>query len=269
MDMSEAAVKSGQTNPTEVIKLLKRGVSIHSVENLHAKVFAVGRRAFIGSTNASNRSKDVLVEASVATNDASAVSACREFVGSLTGEPVTLHHARNMERIYRPPHIKGRRQRVRGRRGEATPTHSRLWVLSLVVRSWDAQAEEEKSKGLPTAESRLRSTSRYKVDDFHWSGGSFLNRAKRNDLVIQVVEENKRRVMVRPPARVIYVKRYMKGRSNQAIAFLEMPKRLRSKKLALVRRRLGPASEFMKKRRVERVVRNVSLAHDILNLWRH
>src|SRR5687768_6337988 len=38
VDMSLAAVKSGQTRPADVLPLLRRGVAVYSVENLHAKV---------------------------------------------------------------------------------------------------------------------------------------------------------------------------------------------------------------------------------------
>ena len=39
------AVRSGQTNPSEIIKLLSRSVEIHACRNLHAKVFVFGDTA--------------------------------------------------------------------------------------------------------------------------------------------------------------------------------------------------------------------------------
>ena len=39
VDASEHAVKSGQTNPSELIAFLRSGVEVHSAENLHAKVY--------------------------------------------------------------------------------------------------------------------------------------------------------------------------------------------------------------------------------------
>ena len=36
VDVSEPTVTSGQTKPLEVSKLLRKGVEVHSVENLHA-----------------------------------------------------------------------------------------------------------------------------------------------------------------------------------------------------------------------------------------
>jgi hypothetical protein len=40
VDMSERAVRSGQTKPSEVLKLINVGVETHTVDNLHAKVFS-------------------------------------------------------------------------------------------------------------------------------------------------------------------------------------------------------------------------------------
>src|SRR5712664_1556260 len=66
VDASESAVKSGQTCPAELKKLLKRGVRIYSRKNLHAKIFVFGPKAFIGSANVSRNSASMLHEAVVA-----------------------------------------------------------------------------------------------------------------------------------------------------------------------------------------------------------
>src|SRR5437870_2463699 len=69
VDMSPRAVRSGQTDPSEIIKLLEKGVQIHSVENLHAKVFVLGSHVIIGSANASRHSANCLIEVAVETAD--------------------------------------------------------------------------------------------------------------------------------------------------------------------------------------------------------
>ena len=73
VDASERAVASGQTCPADLNKLLNKGVAIYSVPNLHAKVFALGRAAYIGSVNVSNRSALQLIEAAVRTTEPRAV----------------------------------------------------------------------------------------------------------------------------------------------------------------------------------------------------
>src|SRR5262245_29277937 len=77
VDMSRHAVGSGQTLPEEILTLVNKGVDVHSVQNLHAKVFVIGNRAFIGSTNASNHSANGLVEACVETDSRTVVGSSR------------------------------------------------------------------------------------------------------------------------------------------------------------------------------------------------
>jgi hypothetical protein len=58
-------------------------VEVHSVENLHAKVFVAGARALVGSTNVSFTSATGLVEALLETSDREPVRQCRDCVKSL------------------------------------------------------------------------------------------------------------------------------------------------------------------------------------------
>ena len=101
VDMSRKAVGSGQTNPSEIIKLLKNGVEIHSVENLHAKVFVLGKSAIVGSTNVSQLSAGSLIEAAIETTDAAIVASCKRFVLDYAGEYITLQYARRTTRVLR------------------------------------------------------------------------------------------------------------------------------------------------------------------------
>jgi hypothetical protein len=105
VDASEGAVKSGQTCPAELKKLQKRGVIIYRIPNLHAKIVAFDKDAFIGSANVSNRSATALIEAVVQTNDPGLVRSARTFVRGLCLDelsPTTIDH---LDAIYRPPRI--------------------------------------------------------------------------------------------------------------------------------------------------------------------
>jgi hypothetical protein len=130
VDMSERAVKSGQTKPSEVSKLLRNGVEVHSIENLHAKVFVVGRRVLVGSTNVSFTSANGLVEALLETNTQEPVRLCRDFVKSLLGEVVDEAHARRMQRLYRPPRF-GKGNQKRTAKHTRQPAHSPLWAIPM------------------------------------------------------------------------------------------------------------------------------------------
>ena len=122
VDASELAVKSGQTCPAELSRLQKTGVRIFSVPNLHAKLFVFGRRLFIGSTNASNRSANTLIEAIVTTTDSDAVRAARKFVKDLCVHELGPDALHELQSVYRPPRILG----ARAPRRKSSNTRNRI-----------------------------------------------------------------------------------------------------------------------------------------------
>lgn len=124
VDMSERAVRSGQTKPSEIGKLLKAGVDVHTVENLHAKVFVADGLPIVGSTNASHNSAETLVEAVLETQHREIVRSCRDFVRSLRGELVTPEYVKHMQRLYRPPRFPPRKHDSPP--ASFAPSHSRL-----------------------------------------------------------------------------------------------------------------------------------------------
>src|SRR4051812_27846131 len=73
-NFSLAAVKTGASNPHVGLQLLKKGVEIRSVPDLHAKVIANGRWLFAGSMNASRNSEGKLLECVVAIDSQDEVS---------------------------------------------------------------------------------------------------------------------------------------------------------------------------------------------------
>jgi hypothetical protein len=85
-----ASIRSGLVNPREIVTFIKRGVEVHSVSNLHAKVYVFGRIAVVGSANVSASSELQLVEGACEIHVSSVVSQCRGFVLSLRGEIVAL-----------------------------------------------------------------------------------------------------------------------------------------------------------------------------------
>jgi phosphatidylserine/phosphatidylglycerophosphate/cardiolipin synthase-like enzyme len=99
VDASERAVGAGQTDPGEILYFINRGVKVHSVENLHAKVFVLADAAVMGSTNVSRRSAVLLQEAAVLTTERGVVAASRRFVESQLGEEVTAEHARRLKKL--------------------------------------------------------------------------------------------------------------------------------------------------------------------------
>jgi hypothetical protein len=190
------------------------------------------------------------------------------FVESLRGEHVTLEHAQQMAKVYRPPKIGGRARQITRKNTKLVPGHARTWVVQLARTQWDVQDYAAQKKGMPIAKHRLTSTRRFEVDDFSWTGAEFARRVKCGDLAVQVLEEKSRRIMVYPPARVLHIRNYttMKG-NRSSIVFLETPKALRRKTLAQVREALGRAGALLHPKSGLTLLRDAQLNHRLHQLW--
>jgi hypothetical protein len=258
VDMSPKAVRSGQTDPNEIIKLLEEGVEIHSVENLHAKVFVLGRRAIIGSANVSQHSATGLIEAAIEVADERVVAACRRFVLEKTGEYITLQHARSMVALYRPPKF--------GTGKRNLPKHSPLWAVSLEEATWDSEDQVADKEGSPQAEGNLSSSEFYRVDRFLWNRDQLIEKLKNGDQLLQIYKENRTK-FVYPAGRVIHVQPYEVGDQVRAIIYLEVQKRLKRKRLSVITRHLGSQARILKRIAYARLLKNQSLIHALLNLW--
>lgn len=89
---SRNAVASGATSARVLRTWFENDVHVYVHETLHAKVFVVGRTAFVGSANLSARAAhDGTVEAAVESTDPALVADAREFVRRLVVDsaPVT------------------------------------------------------------------------------------------------------------------------------------------------------------------------------------
>jgi len=124
-------MEQGQTSPDDLAALVSKGVRVHSVSNLHAKVFVIGRTAFVGSLNASQGSwNGELLEAAVEIAHPRAVSAARRFVAELAiTPPLDLDALAALKKLYRPH--PGRLRR-RSARGSPRPAHANLQVLRII-----------------------------------------------------------------------------------------------------------------------------------------
>lgn len=269
VDMSLHAVKCGQTNPTEIRRFIKAGVEVHSVENLHAKVFVVGGRAIVGSSNVSQHSASGLVEAAIETTDPKVVDACRGFVESLCGEAVEVEHAEEMAKEYRPPKFgAGRHARDRSGRKRTVPVHRPLWAVPLQVNVWDETDFEQEKAGLPDAWRRIDKKLE-KLDDFVWAGAAFATRIKKKDLVLQVTRDDGK-VLISPAAHVVELRRYYprgKKTGRRVMAFLAIRRDVRRKSRKRVMALLGRHAAFLKDLRSPKLIRKRATAHAVLNLW--
>lgn len=221
VDASEGAVKSGQTDPRELLKYIRRDVDVFSVTGLHAKVFAFRGVAFVGSTNVSRRSAEYLIEATLGSTERSVVAGAKRFVGELAKAPVGEEFAKKLAKIYRPPRVAGgKRRRTRGAgadpHGAAEPTR----VVRLHLATWDDAENEADEKARRAANARKRRG--FELNSFNmgkWSPNA------DEAMVVQALKEKDGRVMLSPPGRVLAATPVRGKKSRQVV--LEVPPRRR------------------------------------------
>ena len=266
VDMSPNTVKRGLTKPSEVLKLIRRGVDVHSVENLHAKVFVFGNWVVLGSTNVSGNSARLLLEAAVSTADPQLVKSCKAFVLGLRGELVTPEQAKKLQKLYRPPKF-GLRPIAGVKPPKSEPRHAPLWIVPLSHIPWDPEDTQAEADGMAAARRKLGSKRAFKIEDFVWIGVGFIDRLRQYDLIVQATDVGRKQIMVSPACRVLSIKRYKKGRGHRAIVYLESATRFRRKDLNSIIRALGPAARSIGKLKGAKTIRDWSFAHALLNLW--
>jgi hypothetical protein len=262
VDASEHAVAAGQTCPADLAKLVKRGVKVYSVPNLHAKVFVLGRAAYIGSTNASNRSASQLVEAVIRTTEAGAVRAARKFVRDHCLHELTPGVLKRLAKIYRPPLIPGgARAGKTVARSYRRPTLPRLLLAQCRLVTWSEQDQAAHDADLRVAKERREHPRSFELKSFRHTGKRPF---RRGDVVIQVTNEGGGKVLATAPGNVLHVRTRRYGGRQVSFVYLECPVRRRRSTDSLARS-LGHGA----KRRLRRngTVQNADFARALLAAW--
>jgi hypothetical protein len=101
---SVAAARAGQVCGHDLLAWHDAGVKIYDAPTLHAKVYAFADGALVGSSNASNTSREKLDEAGMWVQDPVAVQSARQFVLDRCDVPLTRKQLERLAKEYRPPH---------------------------------------------------------------------------------------------------------------------------------------------------------------------
>jgi hypothetical protein len=213
VNASDTAVASGQTCPSALRRLTDKGVKVYSLENLHAKVFVLGRTAYVGSANVSASSKDHLIEAVVAIRDCKAVAAAKNFVTGLCGFRVTHNELDRLAEIYRRPRGglgSGKRQAKK---------QPRLWIAHIAYEDLDLLFVPALRKGRRVAKTKRSDRRRY-IDEFWWTGEKAF---AVGDTVVQIYTYEDGTVEIFPPGKVIERKTVRKGNRCKTFVYLENP----------------------------------------------
>ena len=198
VDASDKAVKSGQTNPAELIKLRKLGVRIFSMSNLHAKVFVFGGVAFVGSTNVSENSEDVYSEASIRSSQTSVVSSARQFVRTLAVNEIGPQKLEALLRAY-----KSRKKTGSSVKRGVNKIEPRLFIVRLTEGDEPAEDAATIKDGVSKAETLMASNKTHQ--EMHFWNSAKESRYRPGDTVLPVVlNENGRVISIEPPGEFLY-----------------------------------------------------------------
>jgi hypothetical protein len=262
VNASEGAVKSGQTCPKDLLKLIQRGVMVYSVPNLHAKVFIVGRMAYIGSNNVSNNSASMLMEAAIRTTDSSVVSSARKFVSDLCLDELTPEFLKQLDKLYQPPKIPGGNNTKGEMKGTSRrPELTRYLLAQLVLGDWSPREQELHDAGLPQAKKHRKHPRSWIMDDFPWYGKCPY---VKGDSVFQVIDEGDGNVFVTNPGKVIHVMpKEQIGNKVVSFVYIERPER-RRRRINTLAKAIGCKE---KKLRRKGLIRDRSIVQKLLNTW--
>jgi hypothetical protein len=216
VDASEGTVKSGQTHPADLRRMHRRGIAVYSAENLHAKVFVFDQALFVGSTNVSDRSANVLQEAIIRITDTAVVAAARRFVKGLCVERLGPEELKRLQRLYRPSRfVQGKN--TRGYQKKFRLSQLRVALISDVdvpdklVRAFRAGRNEAAKK---------REHGRgFHIEEFYWSSPAPFREGQQ---LIQVFRTAHGRI-VSPPGHVIHMRQYRDGKMRKTLVYVELP----------------------------------------------
>ncbi len=218
------SARAGQVSGKNLVVWQRRGVRIFNLQALHAKVFAFSGAAFIGSSNASETSRDRLVEAGVWTTDKALVKHAWDFVEAHCAEEVDEAFLAELEAAYRPPAIypmhgerdvskrKGTTAKKQTRTQDEAAMHLLRLYPSTPDEAWERAAEAAEADGQKRVDTRLRA----KMDSFSWKGAP--SRFKLGDLVLaRLTDRATGEDHVLPWARVVAMRK-VRGKDDHAVA---------------------------------------------------
>ena len=213
-------MEQGQTNPSELEKLVKGGVHVFPLKNLHAKIFVFGKAAFVGSMNASRNSWDgLLLEAAVEIGEKSAVRAARKQVVSWARDkPLDLDDIAELKKHYNPRRGGGHR----GRGGKKAKAPQRpvmdlpfLKVIRTKRGDWKDHTQEKFDRDSPALETEA-ARCHEKVEGIEWTGA--VPSVDRDTRVLEVGTDEDSSVWLNSPAILRLVTGTKKGKPENRLS---------------------------------------------------
>jgi hypothetical protein len=269
VDMSEANVKAGSTNPFEIEKLIKRGVKAFTRPNLHAKIVITNKSVLVGSANVSKNSRDNLDEAAIITNDPVTIQRARDFFKIICDGEILLksEYLEECKKIYKPSRISGNRKSQSLKKGQRV-SHAKLRIVSLVVVNIPKAEKAKYEKSEEKAEKQINSDVSILESFMHRS--KMVDELEIGDWIIQCIRQEDKRILVFPPSRYIGFDSYIRNEETgkeRFIFYLERPKGSQIMSWANFRKEFNSTSPKKLKKPPTMAIRDVGQADDLLRLW--
>jgi hypothetical protein len=218
VNADSATVSAGQTCPRELGKLVRRGVRVYGVANLHAKIIVTEKELFVGSANVSRHSAQVLQEAVLVTRSLRMIAAARRYARGSCLQELGPKELVALQKLYRAPKLPGIVRRERGVKAGSRPQLAPLKVAQLEPGNPPEGSDDTQQKGLARARTRMRAPRRHELSEFFWNGQTGLH---VGDSVIEVFKGSDGRTMVSRPGQVVYAKVWRRGRRRCTFFYAE------------------------------------------------
>jgi hypothetical protein len=268
------SAQAGQVSGKDLLAWRKRSVRIFNLQALHAKVFAFGRSAFIGSSNASVTSRDRLVEAGVWTTAKALAESAWAFVEEHCNEEVDEEFLRELAGAYRPPTqypMQGEGSASRGKGATARQAlreqdEAPLHLIRLYTASWNEAQQAAANRAESSGRKRLNQNFKAEVNTFTWPGAP--GRFAVGDLILaRMTNKADGLETVQPWSRVIGLHK-VRGKNQHAVATATLPAWREMELPDFAKAAGGLMENFIKSGGRSRTATTEERA-TILRLWRH
>lgn len=243
-----ATMEQGQTNPYELEKLVKKGVRVFPLRNLHAKVFVFVKSAVIGSMNVSTNSwEGGILEAGVEVSGAAVNVARRQVLAWALDKALDLQDLKELKSHYRPPERGGGGKR---RRSAKTGSAPRLPVIDLpdlmILRThetrWEDHTHDRFDADAPAlAKEAARAGER--IEGIEWTGT--VPKTEGHTRILEVTTASDGTRWVQAPARLRLTTGTKRGKPEKII-YLARTDGVKRRKLSLIAKALGPNTTLVR-----------------------
>jgi len=206
--MEKSNLVTGQTDPYEIEKFQKRGVSIYSKVGLHSKVYVFDNKAIICSANISANSEKNLIECGFVSDDIKAVKDAIKFVKNNCERQVDDAYIDLCKQDFIPNNFVNKN-------AAKNDNEIRYWILSTEEADFfneDEQIELDNTR--PDFAKKLKNKASYTIDDYLLNQANDIYKyAKYGDYLIEIFHTG-RNIQVYKPKLILGKSYFIEFQNN-------------------------------------------------------